>query len=303
MFKLAQEVELSIAAEYKNMYNFVGTPGTTPSTAAQVGEIADVLNELGVYDEGMRYMHYESKAMTKIAANLQLVFPTGISLPAIEKALIGNFMGLNMVVSNVLPAHTVGVSTGTPLINGADQDVTYSSTKTTGTQTLITNGWTNDKTGILLAGDIFTIAGVNSVNRSTLVDTGRLQNFVVKADADSGATTGPATFTISPPIIIDGNYQTVTAAPADDAVITVKTGTGGTTHKQNIGWHKNALTVAIAPIDDDTPGAESAVATEEGVSIRTVKQYSISTNKTTWRFDIRYGVVLQNDGFAIRHTS
>ena len=154
----------------------------------------------------------------------------------------------------------------------------------------------------MLEGDIFTIAGVNSVNRSTREDTGQLQTFVVRADADSGATTGPATLLISPPIIVSGAYQTVTAIPADNAAIVVK-GTKNTKLKQNLGWHKNAITVSIAALDDHPPGADSSTASEEGVSLRTTAQYAIGTDAVTYRIDVLYGVKLQNEGFAIRQTS
>jgi len=131
-----------------------------------------------------------------------------------------------------LALHTVGVATGTPLVNGATQETTYAASGDTWTQTIVTDGWTNSTTDILLAGDVITIAGCNSVNRKTRQDTGDLQTFVVTADANSGASTGPATLTISPPIIISGPYQTVAASPANNAAITVKTGASGSSHKQ-----------------------------------------------------------------------
>ena len=189
------------------------------------------------------------------------------------------------------------------MINGAAQNTTYASSGAAWTQTLATDGWTNSTTDILLAGDVITIAGVNSVNRRTRVDTGDLQTFVVTTDATSGASTGPASLTISPPIITSGPYQTVTAAPADGAAIVVKTGAGGTSHKQNLAFHPNAITLAMAPLDLPTQGAEASRESFDNVSIRTVTQYAIGTDTTTYRFDILYGVKAQNPDFAVRTTS
>lgn len=79
-----------------------------------------------------------------------------------------------------------GVGTGTPLVNGASQ---------TGT-TLVTDGWTASQTGILKAGDFF------SVN-------GELKMCVADCNSDGS---GNATITFEPPL---------RAAPADNAAITV----------------------------------------------------------------------------------
>lgn len=89
-----------------------------------------------------------------------------------------------------------GVATGTPLVNGASQ-TGYS---------LITDGWSNSITNILRAGDLI----------SFNTPTGRELHEVV-ADVNSGATTGPATLSIRPPIRV---------SPADNAAITVASPSG-----------------------------------------------------------------------------
>jgi hypothetical protein len=182
--------------------------------------------------------------------------------------------------------------------------VTYAASKDTISQSLLTDGWTNSQTGILKAGDVFTIADVYSVNRDTYVSTGQLQDFVVLADADSGASTGPATLTIRPPIITSGPYQTVDAAPADDAVITVKTGTGGSSYKQNLAWHRNAITLAFARLDtpDADEGAKAFRVDYKGISIRGIYQYNAILDRTLYRWDILFGSKAQNPSMAVRIT-
>jgi hypothetical protein len=304
MVELAQVVESAIAAKYTEIPNFVGTPGTTPSTFLDVANAEAELHKLGVPEEDDLYAFYDSKACVQLANGLKGVFTQGIAKSAIEKAAVGQYGGFSIFRSNSLKSHTVGVATGTPLVNGASQNVTYATAKDTDTQSLITDGWTNDTTGILKAGDIITIAGVNSVNRRTREDTGDLQTFVVTADANSGATTGPATITIAPPIITSGPYQTVTAAPANDAVITVKTGTGGTSYRQNMGWHKNAITVAFVPLD--VAGAGEGVNQHrrdyEGVSITATRWFDGTDMTMHFRFDILFDVFVQNRSFAVRTT-
>jgi hypothetical protein len=83
----------------------------------------------------------------------------------------------------------VGIGTGTPLIKGASQ---------TGAS-ITTDGWTINITGILKAGDVLKIAGVNLV-------------YVVTADCNSDGS-GNATVSITPPIPTGGS-------PADNAALT-----------------------------------------------------------------------------------
>lgn len=302
MEELAQLVETAIGDSYTAIGNFSGTPGTAPGTFLVVGAAKNVLSKLGVPIPDSQ-LFVEPDAALALSNGLQSVFPENIARKAIEEAAIGRYAKWDLFESNSLAIHTVGVNTGTPLVNGAAQSVTYAASGDSWTQSLATDGWTNDTAGILKAGDVFKIAGVNSVNRRTRKDTGAPQTFSVTADAASGSTTGPATLTITPPMIIDGPYQTVTAAPAEDAEITVLTGVGGSTHRQNLGFHKNAITLAMAPLDMPTDGASASRESFKNISIRSVRQYDIITDITTFRFDILFGVKVQNPDFAVRLTS
>lgn len=79
-----------------------------------------------------------------------------------------------------------GIATGTPLVMGAAQVGS----------SLVTDGWTNSVTGILLTGDYI---GVN----------GELKTLVSDADSDAG---GQATLVFEPPL---------RTSPADNAAITL----------------------------------------------------------------------------------
>ena len=301
MEELAQKVETDLAAVYTNIGNFSGTPGTTPTTFLSVATAGAVLSKLGCPMDS-RCLFVNADASVALSDGLKTVFPESIARRAIEEATLGRYGRFDIFESNSLATHTVGAHGGTPLVNGATQNTTYALAGDSWTQSLITDGWTNSITDVLLAGDVITIAGVNSVNRRTRVDTGSLQTFVVTADATSGASTGPATLTISPPIITSGPYQTVTAAPADNAAIVVKTGTAGASYPQNLGFHGNAITLAMAPLDLPEDGVNAARESFKGISIRSARQYDITNDKTVFRFDILYGIKAQNPDFAVRLT-
>ena len=303
MVELAQVVESAIAAKYTDVPNFVGTPGTTPTTFLTLATARSEITKLGGPTTELCGF-WDAGATAAIADGLKGVYVQAPASRAIEEAKIGRYAGLDNYECNSLKSHTVGIATGTPLVNGATQNVTYATAKDTDSQSLVTDGWTADQTGILKAGDVITIAGVNSVNRRTREDTGDLQTFTVLADADSGATTGPATLTIAPPIITSGPYQTVTAAPADDAAITVKTGTGGTAYRQNMVFHKNAITMAFVPLDVAGNGEGVVQARENfgGISITTTRWFDGSSMSAKYRFDILFDVFVQNRSMACRVT-
>ena len=303
MAELAQVVETAIAGVYTQIGNFVGTPGTGPSTFLHVGAAAKVLKKLGV-PQNMRWCaFYDEDASLALADGLKAVFPSVIATRAIEEASIGKYSSFELFENQSLAIHTVGALGGSPVLNGANQETTYAASGDAWSQTLLVDTWSNSVTDIVKAGDVITIADVFSVNRKTRQSTGDLQTFTILADASSGASTGPSTLTISPPIIISGPYQTVDSSPADTAVVTIKTGGAGLSFKQNLAFHKNAITLAMAPLDLPTDGASASRESFDNISIRAVRQYNITSDETTYRFDILFGVKALNPDFAVRTTS
>lgn len=300
MQELAQNVESALAAQYKYVPNLVGTPGTSPSTFLVMAQARAKLSNYGV-PMGDRCAFIDPDSMATLSDGLKAVFPPSIATRALEEAAIGRYAGFDIFECQSVATHTVGINSGTPLVTASATSATvdYSTAKDTWTQSLYTDGW-SASTVCLKAGDVFTIAGVNQVNRRSRQDTGNLQQFVVTADATAGAT-GGATLTISPPIINSGSYQTVSAAPADNAALTV-VGTGSTAYRRMLAFHKNAITLAFAQLDVPTDGASAYRETYDGVSIRCVRQYNISIDKTVFRCDILYGIKTQNPEFACQIT-
>ena len=187
MEELAQKVETDLGDVYKNIGNFYGTPGTTPTTFLAVASSGGVLSKLGV-PMNERSLFVNADAAIALADGLKTVFPESIARKAIEEASVGRYGRFDIFESNSLATHTVGAHGGTPLI-----------------------------------------------------------------------------------MIISGPYQTVTAAPADNAAITVMTGTAGASYPQNLGFHKNAITLAMAPLDMPEDGASSARENFKGISIRSFR--------------------------------
>lgn len=299
MIQLANQVDVDLHALYSSVPNWVGTPGQTIDAYADFFKGPERLNEFGVPLEDRCGTISPSDHAGLLGSQTSLYDAT-ILKPAYRKAETGMVGGVDLYMTQNTPTHTVGVATGTPLVNGADQNVAWDAAKDSGTQSLVTDGWTNSTTGILKAGDVFTIEDVYAVNPVTKATLPFLRQFTVMADADSGASTGPATLTISPAIITSGSQKTCSAVPADDAAITVL-GTGGTGYRQNMAFHKNAFALAMVPLE--IPPSKQPVASRQsykGLSVRVIPYYDGTNDVENWRLDILYGVKAIDPRLAVR---
>lgn len=303
MVTLKDKIETHIASKYSDFYHFSGTAGTVPSTFKSLGEMGAILTDGAVPNSG-RVGFHGTAASLELADGLKGVYVSGKAKTAFEEAEIGRYGGFTNYETVYAPTHTVGNHGGTPLVNGAAQNVTYANSKQTFTQTLVTDGWPNSRTGVLKAGDVFTIAGVFAVNPVSRVSTGRLQTFTVKADADSGASTGPATLTISPPIITDGPYQTVDAAPADNAAITVVSGTANAQYKQSLMLHPQSIALVTRKLDIPSgQGVKTTTKSGNKVTVSCTEFVDGNTLAQTFRFDILYKAETVDPRFGGRLTN
>ncbi len=298
---LANKVDRDLTSLYDDVYNWVGTPGQVVNSYADFALAPQRLDEQAVPVDRRRSV-LSPEDHWGVAGSQTGLFFTQIGTPAYRQGSIGEIGGVSTFMDQNVRTHTTGLFTtgSTPLVNGASQNVAYlSHTTATYSQTLITDGWANS-TAILLAGDVITLAGVNAVNPvpgetgTGKDDQGRLQQFVVLNDATSDGS-GNATITISPPIITTGPQQTVTAAPANGAVIT-PLGTESTGYTQNLAFHRNAFALVTVPLEMPDGVSFKARETHKGISMRVVKDYDIINDDDIIRLDVLYGVkTLYND--------
>jgi P22 coat protein - gene protein 5 len=272
---------------YRSVYNYVGTPGTRVTSYAGFSKAPERLDEMAVPSDS-RFAALNPSDNWGMLGSQTALYIQDAAKGAYRSGSLGMIGDVDTYSSGVLPTHTVGAHAGTPLVNGASQNVTYATAKDSWTQSLVTDGWSNSITGILKAGDVFTIANVYAVNPKTRATLNFLQQFVVTADANSGASTGPATLTISPPIIVSGPHQTVNAAPADNAAITVL-GTASTNYRQNLVYHKNAFSLAVVPMVIPPGSVDFARESMKGLSIRVGPVYDGTNDVSGWRMDMLYG--------------
>ena len=300
MIQLANKVDRDVlSTTLLGTYNSVGSFGTSVSTWAKFGADAQRLDDIAVPDDGQR-----SAIMTPSDTYALLGAQTGLYVQdaaksAWREAELGRIAGIDTYKTQNMYTWTQGARGGTPLVNGGSQNVTYGSSNSWGSsQNLICDGGSNSITGWAKAGDIFTIAGVYAVNPVTKVTLPFLQQFVVTADANTDGS-GNVTLAISPAIISSGAFQTVSAAPADNAALTFS-GTAATAYQPSLAFHKNAVALTVVPMEITPgmidPGRESY----KGLSVRVVPYYDGTNDVSNWRLDILYGVTMLDGRLSTR---
>lgn len=288
MIQLANQVDTDLMALYKEVPSWVGTPGQTINAYTDFAKGPERADEMANPQADRCAVLSPADHWGLIGSQTALLNDKLVG-SAYRKGSLGMIGGVDTYMAQNVPTHTVGVATGTPLVDGAAQNVTWAASRDTNTQSLVTDGWTNSTTGILKAGDIITIAGVFAVNPVTKATLSFLRQFTVMADANSGATTGPATLTISPPIITSGAQQTCSAAPADNAAITVL-GTGSTGYRQNMLFCKNAFALVMVPMIEPPGSVDVTRQSYNNINVRLIPVYDGTNDISKYRLDILYGV-------------
>lgn len=298
MSAIVNTVESDLTGLYNQVWNHVGTPGTTPSTFALFSDAPKRLDNLSVPSD-MRHGVIDPTAGWAILSTQTGLYMQGKAQEAYEDGELGMIGNVNLMQTQNVRTHTVGTKAGSALINGAAQETTYTLSRTTNSQSLITDTWTASS-AILKKGDVFTIANVFWVNPASKQTTTILAQFVVNADISSSGA-GAATLNISPAMILTGPYQNISASPADNAAITV-VGTASTGYAQNMVYHKNAFALVTRPLEIPQGASWSARESYNGLSMRIISDYDISSDKQKTRLDILYGVKAIYPDMAVRLT-
>lgn len=286
---LANVLDFDVLTNFNQVYNEVGVPGTVPASFGAIAAVGQRFDEGAVPQDG-RTLVLNPAAYWSMATALIGLFVQSVAEPAL-KGFLANIANFEIYMDQNIQGQTVGNYAGAPVVNGAGQ---------TGS-VLVTNGWTASLAGLLNVGDVFTIAGVFSVNPQNRQSTGTLQNFVVASTAASDAG-GNSTLTISPAIVTSGPYQNVTAAPANLAAIVVK-GSANTLYAQNLGFVKDAFGLVSVPMELPQGVDFGAREMYKNISMRIIRAYDINNDVFPCRTDILYGTATYYPELACRLTN
>ena len=289
--QLAASIDADVANSFKNIFQSVGTPGVTPATSLVLLQAQQKLNEAAAV-MSPRYATVNPAANAGLVEGMKGLFnPTDTISKQFKNGMMGmgvlGFDEINM--SQSIKQFTTGTRNSTGTVSA--------SVTTEGSNTIVLAGVGNALT--IKAGDVFTVAGVYSVNPQTRESTGSLQQFVVLADAVSSAG-GVATVTVSPAMYTSSHaLATVSSLPVATAVTTF-VGAANSQYPQNLVYHKDAITFATADLLMPQGVDMASRQVHNGISMRIVRQYDINNDRLPCRIDVLYGYSVIRPQMGVR---
>jgi hypothetical protein len=260
-------------------FNTIGTPGTLPNTQAlALGAITGINQRL---DEMAAPRDKQRGLIMGPALNAATI--TGFAGLFNGQDKISKQFGSGMMVDSLGLAYAMDQNVDTHVngtqavagtnINGAGQ--------TGASVTVVATG------GTITRGSKITLPGVFAVNPQSRVSTGVLAQFTVTADVAAAATVIP----ISPAIVTSGAFQNVTASPTTGAPFVIF-GTASGSYQANVGFHKDAFTLAMVPMWAP-PGGKGVIdvaqETYKGFTIKVTEFYDGVNDNSIMRLDVLFG--------------
>ena len=295
MVKLADSIEsTALGLAYLGVANYVGTPGTVPTSLKTYNQARAELARAGAPSDGHIMLISPDMSVEGVETGKGLFNPDAIARQY-TSGVMSEVAGAIPYETNLLPVHTTtfALAGAVAEVKGAAQIGTTTSTSCS----LITDGWTTKPT----VGTVITLEDVYEVNHETKVSTGRLRKFVITA---SPALVGDVcTLTIRPSIITTGAYQNVDAGPADNADLTIWAASA-IVSPQALYYHPEAF--LFCTFDQPTPPNKTCRLVSDpdtGLKIRYIQDWDTSANKDINRFDVVWAWGLGQTEFACRIAS
>jgi hypothetical protein len=287
--QLASSIDADVANSFKNIYQSVGTPGTTPGTSLVLLQAQQKLNEAAAV-MSPRYATVNPAANAALVEGMKGLFnPTDTISRQFKNGLMGvGVLGYEEVnMSQSIKQHTNG-DWGTTITLGAavtTEDASSISISFTGSS----KTWK--------VGDVFTIADCYAVNPQTRESTGSLQQFVVTENL-TASSTGTLKFA---PAMYSASHAlaTVNALPASGKAVTML-GSASGQYAQNLVYHKDAITFATADLLLPQGVDMASRQVHNGISMRVVRQYDINNDRMPCRIDVLYGYSVIRPQMACR---
>ena len=288
MLSAVVEADLLTRA-YQSVPNLVGTAGTTPATMKTYAQARAKLNNY-LTPPGDRTVCFSSDANVELVDAQKGLFHASKEIEkGYIRGIIGEAQGADFYEHQSIPVHTNGTQNmSVMLVNGVPAE---------GATTLAIDTGTGSQT--ITKGTVFTIAGVKAVHPLTGATYNALQQIVVTANAT--LSSGAGTISIFPALRASAPNKTVSALPADDAVITMH-GSASGSYAQNLMFQKDAFTTAFAPLKVLASCEGYTAKLPNGVSVRVMTFGDGTNDLERTRVDVLYAFVAVRGLHASRVT-
>ena len=298
-----QRLASDINTKVRDVVSLQGTLVVPIATAA--GDYDDValcdtiMNEQGV-PEMDRYLALTTRDYNGLAGNLAgRQTMTGKPTSAYERSYVGMVAGFETYKIDAGKRITAAAGGGSITIatNGAQVRYVPDNVDANGNnvdnryQTVTVSSTTN-----VVAGDCFTIAGIEAVHMITKESTGQLRTFRV-ISVDSGTT-----MTISPPMIGANSSPTAPELAYKNINVASTSGTAAITWLNadsagaNPFWYKDSIELLPGryAVPDNQGVDIMRGTTDQGLEVVMGKKFDNSTFTTLYTLDVLYGVVNTN---------
>jgi hypothetical protein len=229
-----------LSAMTKKVYNMVGTAGTVLGASGDISAIFNArakLNQMLAPKDNDRALQLDSVTMASVVnGKTGLFHPEPQVKKAFTEGYYGRAGGADWYENERTYTHTTG------------SDLTAT---TAASAALSGNGATSLGciTATVVAGDVFTIAGVYACHPETKANLGYLQQFVATAVATQAA------ISISPTVYISGAKQNVCSSSGAALAATdfnsqsmVFVGSASTSYRNSLMYHKDAFAFVTADL-------------------------------------------------------
>jgi len=305
--KLASDINLSVmdlAAAQGTLVVPVSTPAGTYDDVALCDSI---MNEQGVMAED-RYLALSSRDYNGMAGNLAVAtrsFTGNKSANAYERSYVGPVAGFETYKLDY--ANRCAANAATVTIDTTDTAITdYVPQATTNSVAGVLNvdnryqTVTVSSTAGVVAGDAFTIDGVEAVHHITKRSTGELKTFRV-IDVVDGTT-----MVISPPIISASSTPTDAELQYQNVDLVATSATASVNFlniaASNINpfWRKDSIELLPGryAVPDGAGVDVLRASTDQGIELVMTKRFDPLTFQTLYTLDTLYGVVMTNPEMA-----
>ena len=304
--KLASDINLSVMDLAAAQGTLVVPIATAAGTYDDVALCDSIMNEQGVM-AGDRYLALSSRDYNGMAGNLAVAtrsFTGNKSANAYERSYVGEVASFSTYKLDYANRCAANAATPTIATNGAQvRYVPQATTTSTGGVLNVDNRYqtvTVSSTTGVVAGDSFTIDGIEAVHHITKRSTGELKTFRV-ISVDSGTT-----MTISPPII-GANSSPTDAELQYQNVEVASTSATAAINFLNIAasninpfWRKDSIELLPGryAVPDGAGVDVLRASTDQGIELVMTKRFDPLTFQTLYTLDTLYGVVMTNPEMA-----
>lgn len=272
MSVLAANIEADAMSMALDVYNAVNNVGSA-LTFNRVMQARKVLNDNLAPMDDQRSVLLNTQDNVDLVDALKGLFQDSSAIKEqYKEGQMGRTGGFDFYENTLIPTQTTGTAASATgyTVNGASQ---------VGSTLVVATG-----SNTFQRGDVITLAGCFQVHPETKVSTGNLQQFVVTANYAGGA----GNLAISPAIVTSGGTQNVSASPTNGGAIT-KVGGASAIYRPSLAYHRDAFAFATADLMMPQGVDFASRQVMDGISMRIVRQYAISSDTFPTRIDVLYG--------------